>query len=125
MLFTYESLTAITTAADRFIVEGVMPDKAIELLIDVATRAQQNGQSVIGAQYVYEVVSEKTGIPAGPIGEGERDLLLNLEEKLHERVIGQGPALEAIARTMRRAGPAFKLPTNRSVHFLSRSHWCW
>lgn len=103
VLFTYESLTAITTAADRFIVEGVMPDKAIELLIDVATRAQHTGQSIIGAQYVYEVVSEKTGIPAGPISEDERDLLLNLEERLHERVIGQRPALEAIARTMRRA----------------------
>ena len=103
VLFTYESLTAITTAADRFIVEGVMPDKAIELLIDVATRAQNDGQSVITAAYVYKVVSEKTGIPVGPIGEGERDLLLNLEERLEERVVGQRPALEAIARTMRRA----------------------
>lgn len=118
VLFTYESLTAITTAADRFIVEGVMPDKAIELLIDVATRAQQNGQSVIGAQYVYEVVSEKTGIPAGPIGEGERDLLLNLEEKLHERVIGQGPALEAIARTMRRARAGIQAPDKPIGSFL-------
>jgi len=103
VLFTYGSLSAITTAADRFIIEGVMPDKAIELLIDVATRAQNQGQSVISAEYVYEVVSEKTGIPVGPIGEEERDLLLNLEERMHERVIGQRPALEAIARTMRRA----------------------
>jgi len=103
VLFTYGSLSAITAAADRYIVEGVMPDKAIELLIDVATRAQHSGQSVISAQYVYEVVSEKTGIPAGPIGEEERGLLLNLEERLHERVIGQKPAIAAIARTMRRA----------------------
>ncbi|HMO77629.1 MAG TPA: ATP-dependent Clp protease ATP-binding subunit [Candidatus Paceibacterota bacterium] len=103
VLFTYGSLSAIATAADRYLVEGVMPDKAIELLIDVATRAEQSGQSVITADYVYGVVSEKTGIPVGPIGEGERDLLLNLEERLHERVVGQRPALEAIARTMRRA----------------------
>lgn len=103
VLFTYGSLFAITTCADRYIVEGVMPDKAIELLIDVATRAQQSGQSVITDEYVYEIVSAKTGIPAGPIGEVERDMLLNLEDKLHERVIGQTQAIDAIARTMRRA----------------------
>ncbi len=102
-IFTYPALTAITTAADRYLVEGVMPDKAIELLIDVATRAAQNQVVPVTENYVYEVVSEKTGIPVGPIGSAERDLLLNLETKLGERVIGQRQAIEAIARTMRRA----------------------
>ncbi len=102
-LFTYASLVAITSAADRYLVEGVMPDKAIELLIDVATRAAAAKIGVISSEYVYSVVSEKTGIPVGPIGDGERELLLNLESKLHERVIGQQRALDAIARTMRRA----------------------
>lgn len=102
-LFTYPALTALTTAADRYLVEGVMPDKAIELLIDVATRAQQAGVSIITENFVYEVVSAKTGIPTGPISTTERDLLLHLEETLHERVIGQQRALDAIARTMRRA----------------------
>lgn len=103
VLFTYSALVAITTAADRYIVEGVMPDKAIELLIDISTRASQAGVALINADYVYEIVSEKTGIPAGPIGTTERNLLLNLEDSLHERVIGQQRALDAIARTMRRA----------------------
>ncbi|KKT80515.1 MAG: clp protease ATP binding subunit [Parcubacteria group bacterium GW2011_GWF2_44_8] len=103
VLFTYSALVAITTAADRYIVEGVMPDKAIELMIDISTRASQAGVAIITAEYVYGVVSEKTGIPTGPIGEVERDLLLNLEDTLHERVIGQQRALDAIARTMRRA----------------------
>lgn len=103
ILFTYAALSTITTAADRYIVEGAMPDKAIELLIDIATRAKQAGVGIITAEYVYTVVSEKTGIPTGPIGEAERDLLLNLESKLHERVIGQQRALDAISRTMRRA----------------------
>ncbi len=103
ILFTYASLKTITEAADRYIVEGAMPDKAIELLIDIATRAQQAGIGVITVDYVYEVVSEKTGIPTGPVGEAERDLLLNLEERLHKQVIGQQSALDAIAGTMRRA----------------------
>lgn len=103
ILFTYASLVAITTAAERYLVEGVMPDKAIELLIDVATRASGSNTSIITAEFVYTVVGEKTGIPVGPIGEGERDLLLNLESRLRERVVGQPRALDAIARTMRRA----------------------
>ncbi len=102
-LFTYVSLKTITDAADRYIVEGVMPDKAIELLIDIATRASQSGVGVITADYVHKVVSEKTGIPTGPINENERELLLNLESRLHERVVGQQKALDAIAGTMRRA----------------------
>lgn len=101
--FTYASLQAITESADRHIVEGVMPDKAISLLVDVASHAHQAQVAIITNDYVYEVVSQKTGIPAGPIREEERDLLLHLEDTLHQRVIGQQAALDAIARTMRRA----------------------
>lgn len=102
-VFMYPALEAITTAADRYVVEGVMPDKAIELLIDVATRARQENRALIDADFVYAVVSEKTGVPAGPIQDEERDLLLHLEDKLHGQVVGQQRALDAIARTMRRA----------------------
>ncbi|MBP6924646.1 MAG: ATP-dependent Clp protease ATP-binding subunit [Candidatus Pacebacteria bacterium] len=102
-LFTYSALEAIATAADRHIVEGVMPDKAITLLADVAAHAEQTNTETITADVVYSVVGEKTGIPAGPIQDSERDLLLHLEDTLHQQVIGQEHALSAIARTMRRA----------------------
>lgn len=102
-LFTYSALHAITTSADRYIVEGVMPDKAIELLIDVATNAQQTNVGIITDDFVYKIVSEKTGIPTGPIQNSERDLLLHLSDRLHQQVVGQQNALDAIARTMRRA----------------------
>ena len=101
-IFTYAGLHAVTTSADRYIVEGVMPDKAIELLIDVATRANQERVDIISEDYVYKLVSEKTGVPVGPIRNSERDLLLHLEDKLHKQVVGQQVAIDAIARTMRR-----------------------
>ncbi len=103
LLFTFSSLTTITSSADRYIVDGVMPDKAISLLVDVATRAHQSGTGIVTSDFVYQTVSEKTGIPAGPVGEEERDLLLNLEEHLHKRVVGQQSAIDAIAKTMRRS----------------------
>jgi len=102
-IFTYAALNAISVAADRYIVEGVMPDKAISLLVDVATAASQRKTVIITEDFVYKIVSEKTGVPAGPIQDSERDMLLHLEDKLHQQVIGQEAALQAIARTMRRA----------------------
>ena len=103
IIFSYESLVAITEAADRYLVEGVMPDKAITLLIDIASAAHREKQILITADFVYKEVSKKTNVPAGPISSEERDLLLHLEDKLHEQVIGQRTAIDAISRTMRRA----------------------
>jgi ATP-dependent Clp protease ATP-binding subunit ClpC len=102
-IFTYGALEAVAVAAERHIVEGDMPDKAVTLLTAVAAEAGQSHVEIITSDFVYSVVSAKTGIPAGPIQDNERDLLLHLEEKLHEQVIGQERALLAIARTMRRA----------------------
>lgn len=103
VLFTYPALEAIALGADRYVVEGVMPGKAVELLVDIAGKAAQSNTPLITADFVYTTLGEKTGIPAGPIDAKERDLLLNLETILHERVIGQDSALSAVARTMRRA----------------------
>jgi ATP-dependent Clp protease ATP-binding subunit ClpC len=103
VIFTYEGLEAITSAADRYLVEGVMPDKAITLLIEVAAAATRREQILITSDLVYQVVSEKTNVPAGPIKDTEREQLLNLETILHQQVIGQDQAIAAIASTMRRA----------------------
>jgi len=103
ILVTYPALVAVAEAADRYIVEGVMPDKAISLLLGVTSKGVGAGTGVITADMVYQVVSERTGVPAGPIGVEERDQLLHLEDNLHQLVIGQQRALNAIASTMRRA----------------------
>lgn len=102
-LFTYPSIATIAKAADQYLVEGVMPDKAISLLLEVAAKAKQDNVAIISPDFVYTYVSDKTGIPAGPIQDSERDTLLHLEDKLHQLVIGQEAALKAIASTMRRA----------------------
>lgn len=102
-LFTYQAMTAIATAADRYIVDGVMPDKAVTLLSEIAVAAGNDQQPIITDTYVYTYVGEKTGIPTGPITDEEKDKLLHLEDKLHQKVIGQDRAITAIAKTMRRA----------------------
>lgn len=103
VLFTYPSIEAIAETADRYITDGVMPDKAVELLTEIAPQARNKGISFITRDFVYEYIGEKTGIPAGPVKEEERDKLLNLENELHKRVIGQSSAIDAISSVMRRS----------------------
>ena len=56
------------------------------------------------------VVAMWTGIPVSKIAQEESAKLLNLEEELHKRVVGQGEAVEAISRAIRRARAGLKDP---------------
>ena len=103
VLFTYSALTSIASNADRYLTNGVMPERAIDLIHEIAQSAQKKGMVTIKSDFVDTYVSEKTGMPVGPITEVEQDRLLHLEDILHKRVIGQDKAVSAIARTMRRA----------------------
>jgi ATP-dependent Clp protease ATP-binding subunit ClpB len=57
----------------------------------------------VGAEEIAEVVSRATGIPVSRMMQGERDKLLHIEEKLHERVVGQDEAITAVADAIRRS----------------------
>jgi ATP-dependent Clp protease ATP-binding subunit ClpC len=63
---------------------------------------------------VAEVVSRSTGIPVAQLTEEERDRLLRLEEHLHERVVGQDEAVEAVSDAVRQARAGLSDP-NRPV----------
>jgi ATP-dependent Clp protease ATP-binding subunit ClpB len=57
----------------------------------------------VGAEEIAEVVSRATGIPVSKMMQGERDKLLKMEEKLHDRVVGQDDAIAAVANAIRRS----------------------
>ncbi len=57
----------------------------------------------VGAEEIAEVVSRATGIPVSRMMQGERDKLLHIEQKLHERVVGQDEAINAVADAIRRS----------------------
>ncbi len=63
---------------------------------------------------VAEVVARWTGIPTSKVMEGETEKLIHLEEHLHQRVIGQDPAVEAVANAVRRSRAGLSDP-NRPV----------
>ncbi|HEU4707693.1 MAG TPA: Clp protease N-terminal domain-containing protein, partial [Methylophilaceae bacterium] len=57
----------------------------------------------VGAEEIAEVVARATGIPVSKLMQGEREKLLMMEDKLHERVIGQDEAISAVANAIRRS----------------------
>jgi ATP-dependent Clp protease ATP-binding subunit ClpC len=57
----------------------------------------------VTAEDIAEVVSRRTGIPVSQLTQEERERLMSLEAQLHERIVGQEEAVEAVARAVRRA----------------------
>ncbi|CAM8649308.1 clpA ATP-binding subunits of Clp protease and DnaK/DnaJ chaperones [Oxalobacteraceae bacterium] len=57
----------------------------------------------VGAEEIAEVVSRATGIPVSKMMQGERDKLLQMEDELHKRVVGQHEAIGAVSDAIRRS----------------------
>jgi ATP-dependent Clp protease ATP-binding subunit ClpC len=166
-----EAIESAATLSDRYITDRFLPDKAIDLIDEAASRlrlqtytvppdlknlekqledirkekeeavANQNfekaaqlrdqeqkvkgeieaeqtkwktshatGTGIVGEQEIAEIVSSWTGVPVVKLTEEESDRLLNMEEILHKRVIGQDEAVHAVARAVRRARVGLKDP---------------
>ncbi|WP_421954940.1 ATP-dependent chaperone ClpB [Polaromonas sp.] len=72
----------------------------------------------VGAEEIAEVVSRATGIPVSKMMQGERDKLLQMEDKLHDRVVGQDEAIAAVANAIRRSRSGLSDPNRPTGSFL-------
>ncbi|MYN20315.1 ATP-dependent chaperone ClpB [Rugamonas sp. FT107W] len=72
----------------------------------------------VGAEEIAEVVSRATGIPVSRMMQGERDKLLHIEEKLHERVVGQDEAISAVSDAIRRSRAGLSDPNRPYGSFM-------
>jgi len=75
-------------------------------------------RTMVGAEEIAEVVSRATGIPVSKLMQGERDKLLQMEAKLHQRVIGQDEAITAVADAIRRSRAGLSDPNRPYGSFL-------
>jgi len=75
-------------------------------------------REVVTTEEIAEIVSLWTGIPAARLTEGEREKLLRLDEVLHERVVGQDEAVQAVADALIRARSGVKDPRRPTGSFL-------
>ena len=81
-------------------------------------RTSEHETSVIGAEQIAEIVSDWTKIPVTKLSESETRRLMDLEEVLHKRVIGQDKAIQAVAKAVRRARAGLKDPSRPIGSFL-------
>jgi ATP-dependent Clp protease ATP-binding subunit ClpB len=72
----------------------------------------------VGAEEIAEVISRATGIPVSKMMQGEREKLLLMEQKLHQRVIGQDEAVQLVSDAIRRSRAGLSDPNRPYGSFL-------
>jgi ATP-dependent Clp protease ATP-binding subunit ClpB len=103
---------------------GKLPE--LEKRLKEAQDVEKSGSSTaprllrtqVGAEEIAEVVARATGIPVAKLMQGERDKLLVMEGKLHDRVVGQEEAITAVANAIRRSRAGLSDPNRPTGSFL-------
>src|SRR3954470_1081959 len=72
----------------------------------------------VGAEEIAEVVSRATGIPVSKMMQGEREKLIRMEDRLHERVVGQDEAVRVVSDAIRRSRSGLSDPNRPYGSFL-------
>lgn len=134
--FADRALVVAAQWADRYIADRFLPDKAIDLIDEAGSRThvrysyqqeEKNKETILNPQSLVPVVDEEdiaeivaswTGIPIHKLTETESQSLLQLEARLHERLIGQEEAVKAVSRAIRRARVNLKDPQRPIASFL-------
>lgn len=99
---------------------GVIPDleRSLQMVDQHGKTENQLLRNKVTEEEIAEVVSKWTGIPVAKMLEGEREKLLKMEALLHQRVIGQGEAVTAVANAVRRSRAGLSDPNRPSGSFL-------
>ena len=138
--YDQKAIEAAVHLSSRYINDRFLPDKAIDLLDEAGSRTHLryslqskspaevreespliNPESlipVVDAEEIAQIVAAWTGIPVTQLTETESESLLNLEYQLHERIIGQQEAVNAVSRAIRRARVNLKNPNRPIASFI-------
>lgn len=97
------ALMEMIRKGDEVVTNVPFPEKGVTILDDCVSEAQAKGVHIINRELVDRVLSERTGIPVGIWDEEYRQKVSSISKYLHERVIGQEPAIQAISQAIKRA----------------------
>ncbi len=118
-----EALHTAARLAERYITERKMPDKALDLVDEAASKLRlsqpsQQAPRVVTPGHVAQVVAVWTGIPVQRLLQAERARLAQLEELIHHRVVDQEEGVRAVAEAVRRARTGLSDPRRPLGTFL-------
>ena len=103
IIISYKAIEKAVELSKRYMVDRVLPGKAIDLLDESATASTLQAQKILGPELVEQIISQKTKTPVTLAEGAEAKKLLNLEEELHKRIIDQEEAVKSISEAIRRA----------------------
>lgn len=112
VVISYRGVLAALNYSGKYLMDRILPGRAVVLLEDAANEVGVLNKKEVGEEDVIKRVEEKTKITLRAPTEEEKNLILNLEEKMHERLIDQEEAVEAVASGIRRI--------RSGLHVLSR-----
>ncbi len=120
VIFTYAAVAATVDLSSRYMHESMLPEKAIELAKETALMVAKRGQQSawVRKDDVAQIVGERTRIPVTEVSQDEGQKLLQLEERVHARVIGQEQAVKSIAAALRRARTELRSGSRPIANFL-------
>ncbi|GIX14709.1 MAG: hypothetical protein KatS3mg118_2668 [Paracoccaceae bacterium] len=93
-------------------------EKELNELLETWKRDRASATAEVRAEHVAQIVSKITGVPVTELTTEEKDKLLKLEERLHERVIGQDEAIRAVADAVRLARAGLREGRGPTATFL-------
>src|SRR3989344_754509 len=103
ILVLYPAIREIVGLTAKYMPSAPFPKKAIDVLDEAVVYAQNLKEKVLLPHHVAELISQKTEIPVGKMDVKEKEVLLNLENLIHQRIINQQEAVKNISVAMRRA----------------------
>ncbi len=103
VLFTFPAVRDIVRLSGRYRADAPLPERAIDLSTEIILhwKEQERPPMFITESFVRDFLTIKTGMPMGAIDDTEREKLLNMEEILHTKVIGQDEAIRQVAEAVR------------------------
>ncbi len=103
---------------------GQLRDRELEIEAELETIIVNKNQPsnpitpIVDEEDIAEIVAAWTGVPVNKISETESELLLHLEDTLHQRLIGQDEAVTAVSKAIRRARVGLKNPNRPIASFI-------
>ncbi|WCJ40594.1 ATP-dependent Clp protease ATP-binding subunit ClpC [Euphorbia peplus] len=123
--YSNDSLVAAVLLSKQYISDRLLPDKAIDLIDEAGARLHLQNQPQsplkkvdVQVTDIQHIVSMWTGIPVDKVTIKEAKRLLNMEQKLHEKIVGQDEAVVAVSKAIRRARVGLRDPNKPVASFL-------
>jgi ATP-dependent Clp protease ATP-binding subunit ClpC len=103
VFFTFPAIKGIISLCSKYLPAVPFPEKAIDVIDELAVLASQRKEKIVLLKDVEGVVERKAKVPIGEVEEVEKRKLLRLEELIHQRIIDQEEAVKEISEALRRA----------------------